>query len=142
MSSELTLDEFDGSNCFDRVVSFGGNSAVAGALYGSVAAAFMTPAPQPKPNIIQALGLVSKYTLLIGSAGAVFAGSTCALASIRDKDDYKNWAFGGALAGSIFGIQARRIPVGLGCACALGTLGAVVKYTEVYKNPLPRREMP
>ena len=37
---------------------------------------------------------------------------------------------------------ARRIPVGLGCACALGTLGAVVKYTEVYKNPLPRREMP
>ena len=42
---------------------------------------------------------------LIGSAGAVFAGSTCALASIRDKDDYKNWAFGGAVAGSIFGIQ-------------------------------------
>lgn len=42
---------------------------------------------------------------LAGSAGAVFAGSTCALASIRDKDDYKNWAFGGALAGSIFGIQ-------------------------------------
>ncbi|CAB4019788.1 NADH dehydrogenase [ubiquinone] 1 alpha subcomplex subunit 11, partial [Paramuricea clavata] len=75
------------------------------ALYGSIAAAFMTPAPHPKPNIIQALGLVGRYTLLIGSAGALFAGSTCALASIRDKDDYKNWAFGGALAGSIFGIQ-------------------------------------
>ena len=32
MSSELTLDEFDGSNCVDRVVSFGGNAAVAGIL--------------------------------------------------------------------------------------------------------------
>ena len=34
-----------------------------------------------------------------------FAGSTCAMASIREKDDYKNWAFGGAVAGSIFGIH-------------------------------------
>jgi hypothetical protein len=32
MSSELTLDEFDGSNCVDRVVSFGGNAAVAGKI--------------------------------------------------------------------------------------------------------------
>jgi hypothetical protein len=32
MSSELTLDEFDGSNCIDRVVSFGGNAAVAGKI--------------------------------------------------------------------------------------------------------------
>ncbi|XP_046846313.1 NADH dehydrogenase [ubiquinone] 1 alpha subcomplex subunit 11-like [Xenia sp. Carnegie-2017] len=142
MSFELTLDEFDGSHCIDRVASFGGNAAIAGAIYGSVAAAFMTPAPHPKPNIIQALGLVSRYSILIGSAGALFAGSTCALASVREKDDYINWAFGGALAGSIFGMKARNIPVGLGWACALGTLGAMVKYTEVYKDPLPRREMP
>lgn len=26
----------------------------------------MTPAPHPKPNIIQALGLVSRYSILIG----------------------------------------------------------------------------
>ena len=42
-----------------------------GALYGSIAAAFMTPAPHPKPNIIQALGLVSRYTLLIGKSSVV-----------------------------------------------------------------------
>lgn len=51
----------------------------------------------------------STFNLIIishpGSAGVAFAGSTCALASIREKDDYKNWAFGGAVAGSIFGIQ-------------------------------------
>lgn len=33
MSSELTLDEFDGSHCVDRVVSFGGNAAVAGEIF-------------------------------------------------------------------------------------------------------------
>lgn len=142
MSSELTLDEFDGSHCVDRVISFGGNGAIAGAIYGSIAAAFMTPAPQPKPNIIQALGLVRTYTILLGSAGAAFAGSTCAMAAVREKDDYKNWAFGGAVAGSIFGIKARKIPVGLGFAAALAALGAVVKYSEVYKDPFPRREMP
>lgn len=37
MSSELTLDEFDGSNCVDRVVSFGGNAAVAGMLKCTIA---------------------------------------------------------------------------------------------------------
>lgn len=42
---------------------------------------------------------------LVGSAGAAFAGSTCAMAAVREKDDYKNWAFGGAVAGSIFGIK-------------------------------------
>ena len=52
-------DEFCGLTIFSFLLSVG-------ALYGSVAAAFMTPAPQPKPNIIQALGLVSRYTLLIG----------------------------------------------------------------------------
>ena len=30
MSSELTLNEFDGSHCVDRVISFGGNGAIAG----------------------------------------------------------------------------------------------------------------
>jgi hypothetical protein len=31
----------------------------------------MTPAPHPKPNIIQALGLVGRYTLLIGKSSVV-----------------------------------------------------------------------
>ena len=38
--------------------------------------------------------------------------------------------------------SARKIPVGLGFAAALAALGAVVKYSEVYKDPFPRREMP
>lgn len=45
---------------------------IIGALYGSIAAAFMTPAPHPKPNIIQALGLVGKYTLLIGKFAILY----------------------------------------------------------------------
>ena len=52
--------------------------------------------------------LISTSSVIIwhtGSAGVAFAGSTCAMASIREKDDYKNWAFGGAVAGSIFGIH-------------------------------------
>lgn len=48
------------------LVSFLASILFVGAIYGSIAAAFMTPAPQPKPNIIQALGLVRTYTILLG----------------------------------------------------------------------------
>ncbi len=33
----------------------------------------------------------------------MFAASACISASMRDKDDYKNAAIGGALAGTVFG---------------------------------------
>lgn len=40
-----------------------------------------------------------------GTVGAAYAGGVCTAAGVRDKDDYVNAAVGGALAGSIFGLN-------------------------------------
>ena len=37
----------------------------------------------------------------------MFAASACISASMRDKDDYKNAAIGGALAGTVFGFASK-----------------------------------
>ena len=58
MSSELTLDEFDGSNCVDRVVSFGGNAAVAGKNIGRAVENF-----RERSETELALGSISMRTM-------------------------------------------------------------------------------
>ena len=40
----------------------------------------------------------------------MFAGTASSMAAIRGKDDYKNWAAGGAASGALFGLNSKSDP--------------------------------
>ncbi|XP_001625582.2 outer envelope pore protein 16-4, chloroplastic [Nematostella vectensis] len=133
--SDLHVEELDGHNCLGRTMSLGVKGAIVGALYGSAAAALTPPKPAPTPLILQALTIVKNSTLLVGGAASLFAGTTCAMAAIRGKDDYKNWAAGGAASGALIGISRKSWALGSGAAVALAAAAAAAKYTGAYKHP-------
>lgn len=132
---DLRIDEFDGHNCMERTMNFGAKGAVVGAFYGAVASALLPPEPAPTPLILQSLNMMKNSAILVGAVASLFAGTTCTLAAVRGKDDYKNWAAGGALSGTLIGLRRRNYAVGTGASVALGVAAGVAKYTGVYKQP-------
>lgn len=98
-----------------------------GGFFGAVEACFLPGVPVGQPVFMKALtltlgrcmlgGMCGKSNLLLynlhiivcktGFAGGLFAGSACLSAAIRDEDDYKNAAVGGAIAGSLFGATSQ-----------------------------------
>ena len=49
------------------------------------------------------------YFYMLGGVGATFAIGTTLATKIRDKDDYKSWAIGAGMAGSLFGFRRKFI---------------------------------
>lgn len=77
-------------------------------------------------------GVFSRFGSTVGlfaAVGGTFAFTSAASANLREKNDFWNHAFGGAVAGSLPGLAKRSMPATLGGSFALGVSVAVVSFT-------------
>ncbi|XP_064387113.1 uncharacterized protein LOC135335520 [Halichondria panicea] len=128
-----------GEDCFGKVITYGGKSAIAGGLVGSAEGCFLSPVPNSTtPMLVRALGLIARRSMLFGIAGGSFGAGACLSAGIRDKDDHLNAAVGGALVGSVFGFKNRSWGLGIGLAVGFAFIMGTIKYRfGTYIPPLP-----
>ena len=90
------------------------------------------------PMVGEVLRVISANTIFLASVGTAFALGACTTAKLRNKDDHWNAVVGGMAAGSLFGLRARRLPLGLGMASFLGLCcGAVKLRFGTYLPQLP-----
>jgi len=77
-------------------------------------------------------GVFTRFGRTIGlltAMGGTFQFASIASANLREKNDFANHAFGGALAGSLNGLWRRSMVSTLGGALALGTVMGVISFT-------------
>lgn len=111
-----------------KTVSAAGSSALAGVVIGAITATWQD-VPAVERNV--ALPALKKTGRMMGSYGAIFCaiGGTFAFVDavseeFRGKKDFWNGVFGGFAAGSILGLRAGRVPVGVGAGAAMAAVSA------------------
>ncbi|XP_019879876.1 uncharacterized protein LOC109607855 [Aethina tumida] len=80
--------------------------------------------------------ILSRYAFIglpIVGIASTFVLATNMCANIRKQDGMINWFVGGAAAGSLVGVWARRPMMGFNAAIALGILGAMRKNADQNK---------
>lgn len=120
------LEEYD--TVTFKTLSAAGSSTLAGLVIGAISATWQD-VPAVERNValpaLQKTGrIMGTYGLLFGAIGGTFAFVDAMSESIRGKKDFWNGVCGGFAAGSILGIRAGRIPVGLGAGAAMAAVSA------------------
>lgn len=130
-----------------KTFSAAGSSGVAGMILGAITATWQdVPAVERNvalPALKKTGRIMGNYGLTFAAIGGIFAFTDAAAASIRGKKDIWNSAFGGAAAGSILGLRAGNLPVGLGAAAALAACAVIVDAGgQTVRTPTGREYLP
>ncbi|XP_068209503.1 NADH dehydrogenase [ubiquinone] 1 alpha subcomplex subunit 11 [Palaemon carinicauda] len=113
-------DAPDGEDCFGKIWSVSKPAAFIGVMF----ATYDTVAYTKPQGYVPTIATYLKSTVPLVAAACTFAAVTCTACNLRGKDDKINYLLGGASAGSIFGIAARSVKVGvpLGFFLAMGAM--------------------
>jgi import inner membrane translocase subunit TIM22 len=122
------LGEYD--TLLFKTASAAGSSFLAGTILGAITAAWQdVPAVERNvalPALKKTGRIMMNYGLTFGAIGGIFAVTESVAGSIRGEKDFWNSALGGAAAGSVLGIRAGKLPVGIGAAAALAAVAVIV----------------
>jgi import inner membrane translocase subunit TIM22 len=122
------LGEYD--TLLFKTASAAASSFFAGTILGAITAAWQdVPAVERNvalPALKKTGRIMMNYGLTFAAIGGIFAFTESVAASIRGKDDFWNSALGGAAAGSVLGLRAGKLPVGVGAAAALAAVAVIV----------------
>eukprot|EP00112_Aurelia_sp_Birch-Aquarium-sp1_P018555 Seg444.13 transcript_id=Seg444.13/GoldUCD/mRNA.D3Y31 product="NADH dehydrogenase" protein_id=Seg444.13/GoldUCD/D3Y31 len=128
------MDHHPGEDAMLKGFQIGGQTFIAGGVYGAAIAALFEP-PTGMAPLLYAFRLIGINAGFYGGVGATFAITTTLATKIRDKDDHKSWGIGGAAAGSLLGFRYRSWAVGCRWAFLFGVLASAIKYRHVYREP-------
>lgn len=132
-------DTPDGEDCVKKVIYLNKVGAILGGFYSTLDVLTMS-----KPVGVGNIALrYATLTLPVMAVGSTFGAVTCLSTTIRGKDDFFNYFYGGVAAGSVTGAIARNGVVGTLCAVSFGIAGMLKKY-YVMKGwimfpPLPQK---
>eukprot|EP00249_Psilotum_nudum_P001660 c14287_g1_i1 orf=152-622(+) len=120
---------------------------VAGTIWGAVVATWQdVPAVERNvalPALKKTGRMMGNYGLTFAAVGGVFAFTDAAVESIRGKRDFVNGVFGGLAAGSVLGLRARNLRVGLAASAALAAASAIVDASgQTVRTPTGREYLP
>jgi import inner membrane translocase subunit TIM22 len=122
------LGEYD--TLLFKTASAAGSSFLAGTILGAITAAWQdVPAVERNvalPALKKTGRIMMNYGLTFGAIGGIFAVTEAVAGSVRGENDFWNSALGGAAAGSVLGIRAGKLPVGIGAAAALAAVAVIV----------------
>lgn len=120
---------------------------VAGSIWGSVVAAWQdVPAVERNialPALKKTARMMGNYGLTYSAVAGVFAFTDATSETIRGKKDLWNGVVGGLAAGSVLGLRARNLRVGLAASAALATVSAIVDASgQTTRTPTDREFLP
>ncbi|XP_030747154.1 uncharacterized protein LOC115875793 [Sitophilus oryzae] len=117
------FDTPDGQDTFKKLLAaYKPTTLVAGML--STADVILVTHPK---GVLPTLGRLAAVALPFYGITTTFVLATNTLTNLRQKDDKINWAVGGALAGSCFGIWFRNRMIGFNMALFCGILAVIRK---------------
>ncbi|KAL3686754.1 hypothetical protein R1sor_013063 [Riccia sorocarpa] len=127
MDAEEVRDLGEYDTVVFRTASGAGSSFIAGTILGAIQATW-TDAPVEKNQAWRALQktghIMGSYGILFAAIGGTFTFVDAVSETIRGKKDFVNGVIGGFAAGSILGVKAGRVPVGLGAGAAMAAVSA------------------
>eukprot|EP00035_Acanthoeca_spectabilis_P020773 m.434556 g.434556 ORF g.434556 m.434556 type:complete len:169 (-) comp17731_c0_seq1:87-593(-) len=125
-----------GMGCGQQASEAAATGTLIGAGYGSVKAAW---AAKPEvgnrtaPLLVNTVGHVGRWAVILGGASAVYGGAKCTAVDMREKDDVISSFFGGCAAGATVAFKTHRVVDAVtGCA-ALGGMAAMVKFAGEFR---------
>lgn len=130
-----------------RTFSAVGSSFLAGTILGAITATWQdVPAVERNvalPALRKTGRIMGNYGLTFAAIGGLFSFTDAVSASVRGKKDVWNSAIGGAAAGSVLGLRAGKLPVGLGAAAALAACAVIVDAGgQTVRTPTGREYLP
>lgn len=130
-----------------RTASAAGSSGLVGMILGAITATWQdVPAVERNvalPALKKTGKIMGNYGLTFAAIGGLFAFTDAVAASIRGKKDIWNSALGGAAAGSVIGLRAGKLPVGIGAAAALAACAVIVDAGgQTVRTPTGREYLP
>eukprot|EP00250_Pteridium_aquilinum_P011681 c20237_g1_i3 orf=213-683(+) len=120
---------------------------VAGSVWGSVVAAWQdVPAVERNialPALKKTLRIMGNYGATYGAVAGVFALTDASVETLRGKKDMWNGVIGGLAAGTVLGLRAKSLRVGLAASGALAAVSAIVDVSgQTTRTPMGREYLP
>ncbi|KAI5071327.1 hypothetical protein GOP47_0013578 [Adiantum capillus-veneris] len=95
------------------------------------------------PGLKKTLRVMGDYGLTYAAVAGVFAFTDASAEKIRGKKDMWNSVIGGLAAGSVMGIRARNLRVGLAASGACAAVAAIVDVSgQTTRTPIGREYLP
>lgn len=142
---EVREEEYD--SVFFRTGTALVSGLVAGSIWGSVVAAWRDiPAVERNvalPALKKTFRIMGDYGVTYGAVAGVFALTDASVEKLRGKKDIWNGVMGGLAAGTVLGLRARSLKVGLATSGALAAVSAIVDASgQTTRTPIGREFLP
>lgn len=141
------LRELEHDSIFFRTGTALVTGLVAGSIWGSVVAAWQdVPAVERNvalPALKKTLRIMGNYGATYGAVAGVFALTDASVETLRGKKDMWNGVIGGLAAGTVLGLRARSLKIGLAASASLAAVSAIVDASgQTTRTPIGREYLP
>lgn len=143
--------EFRELGDYDTVFFRTGTAACSGLVIGSIWGAILAtwqdvPAVERNvalPALKKTVRVMGNYGLTYSAIAGVFAFTDAVSESVRGKKDLWNGVLGGLAAGSVVGLKAQSLRLGLGAGAAMAAMSAIVDASgQTVRTPTDREYLP